>query len=313
MIVLKFNQAAQDYLLNSVYNEIKRRIEDVLSDKKINRGTEKKRNKLNVTLSKQLEKYLCTLLVDNNLNRLILGNPKFLQNEIKKIEKDVPKGICRNKNGNKPFDHIILTSIFLDFGYGNQNFDKKTFIDLLEIETCPYCNRSYIYTLDKDKKIKPEIDHFYPKTIYPFLAASFYNLIPSCQTCNGLSVKGAIDTFNEDVVNPYLINHDQFKFTYDLKSMSLFNPISTKGSIKVRFVKRIKENDDLFKLSELYEKHEDHVLELIIKSQLQYSESYRKYLKKYKRLNFSDSEIDRLITGNYTRSEERRVGKECPM
>jgi hypothetical protein len=75
----------------------------------------------------------------------------------------------------------------------------------------------------------------------------------------------------------------------------LFNPISTKGSIKVKLAERIEKNDELFKLSEFYEKHEDHVLELIIKSQLEYSKKYRDYLSSYNGLHFSDSEIDRLI------------------
>jgi hypothetical protein len=54
----------------------------------------------------------------------------------------------------------------------------------------------------------------------------------------------------------------------------------------------------------LYEKHEDHVLELIYKSQIQYSEKYREHLTKFPRLNLSDSEIDRMIIGNFAELDE---------
>lgn len=55
----------------------------------------------------------------------------------------------------------------------------------LNIRTCPYCNRQYTFTIDnKHTKTAPEYDHFYDKAHYPLLAVSFYNLIPSCHTCN---------------------------------------------------------------------------------------------------------------------------------
>ncbi|TCL67476.1 hypothetical protein EV196_10232 [Mariniflexile fucanivorans] len=44
--------------------------------------------------------------------------------------------------------------------------------------------------------IKPELDHYYPKSLYPYFGVSFYNLIPSCQSCNGLGVKGENDPFS---------------------------------------------------------------------------------------------------------------------
>jgi len=31
-----------------------------------------------------------------------------------------------------------------------------------------------------------EMDHYYPKADYPYLAISIFNLVPSCPTCNGI-------------------------------------------------------------------------------------------------------------------------------
>jgi hypothetical protein len=52
------------------------------------------------------------------------------------------------------------------------------------------------FTLNKSKELMPEIDHFYPKDKYPFLAVSFFNLIPSCLTCNGLSAMSNTDSYS---------------------------------------------------------------------------------------------------------------------
>ena len=61
------------------------------------------------------------------------------------------------------------------------------------IVTCPYCNHNYIlYDNRSDdgqgKLNTAQLDHYYPKAKYPILAASFFNLIPSCPNCN--HVKG---------------------------------------------------------------------------------------------------------------------------
>ena len=205
-------------------------------------------------------------------------------------------GIHRaKKNVKSEFcDYYILFSIFVDHGYSDEHFEKLKFIEAMNIDTCPYCNRNYIYSLHKKGKIKPEIDHFYPKGIYPFLAASFYNLIPSCQTCNGFGGKGSEDTFKRKVTSPYLIAHTDFLFSYKPISMGYINPISSKGSIEVTLRSKHGQNVNLFKLDKLYNKHEDHVLELIVKSQLEYSDEYRKYLNEYDGLSFSKEEIDRM-------------------
>ncbi len=61
---------------------------------------------------------------------------------------------------------------------------------------------------------------------------------------------------------------------------------------------------NIFKLDKLYEQHSDHVIERVIKSKVAYSKQYRDYLKSYTELKFSDSEIDRMILGNYANKTE---------
>ena len=56
-------------------------------------------------------------------------------------------------------------------------------IEALGIRTCVYCNVQYALTVNHSKGMF-ELDHRYPKSEYPFLCTSFFNLQPSCPSCN---------------------------------------------------------------------------------------------------------------------------------
>jgi hypothetical protein len=77
------------------------------------------------------------------------------------------------------------------------------------VNVCTYCNCQYIFTINKPKGkelehiVRPELDHWFNKELYPLLSLSFYNLIPSCHFCNS-SVKRN-DLFSLVThVHPYL-------------------------------------------------------------------------------------------------------------
>lgn len=78
------------------------------------------------------------------------------------------------------------------FKYGALNYKKSCQKEStaywlqrqLGVKVCPYCNRMYTTTLFGEEKIRPDFDHFYPKSKYPYLAVSLFNLIPSCSMCN---------------------------------------------------------------------------------------------------------------------------------
>lgn len=73
-------------------------------------------------------------------------------------------------------------------------WDAYKFCKGLNVSVCPYCNRQYIFTVAEHEErqrdgnvtcyVRPELDHFYPKDIYPYLSCNLYNLIPSCSVCN---------------------------------------------------------------------------------------------------------------------------------
>ncbi|MFT0714631.1 hypothetical protein [Flagellimonas lutimaris] len=243
--------------------------------------------------------YLNYLLNNDNLKNLILTKPEDYNGLIAGISAAHPNFVVPNSNEN-----LILRNVFIAHGYEHSDFDKLEFLKRINIDTCPYCNRGYIYYLSKSGEIKPQIDHFYPKNLYPFLALSFYNLIPSCQTCNGFGAKEGKDPNVENLVNPYLIENHNFKFTHRIKHINFLNPLYDKNSIEVKFRHHLAGHTGVFKLDKLYQQHSDHVLELVIKSKVSYSGKYRSYLKSFKGLEFNESEIDRMILGNYSREDE---------
>jgi|GEM_PF-2019699 len=199
--------------------------------------------------------------------------------------------------------NILLKNIFLEHAY--EQLDKYQFIKNIDIDTCVYCNRNYIYYSDTDEIIKPQIDHFYPQSRYPFMGVSFFNLIPACQTCNGPNVKGNKCPNEENMVLPYLLTNDVTVFDYDITGVDLIS--SLKDVDKIAFTvghPSIAGNMTAFKLDDFYQKHKDHVCELILKSKLEYSEQYCDYLNNYNGLNFTDSDIDRMLIGNYTQLDE---------
>jgi len=170
----------------------------------------------------------------------------------------------------------------------------------LNLKTCPYCNRNYTFVVDSDNgKLRPELDHFYPKSIYPFLAVSFYNLIPSCPICN--HTKG--NKVKKDLDNPYDIETNNYRFTYTPNNID-FTIVEKEKYNFDSFDIELKGNESnikLFKLIELYKQHKDIVQELLIKKAY-YPESYIEELEKSFR--FSKDEIYRYLLGNYNKEED---------
>jgi len=88
--------------------------------------------------------------------------------------------------------------------------------------TCVYCNRQYTFNIVKDKGkndderiARAELDHWFPKSLFPLMSLSYYNLIPCCKVCNS-SVKSDTIWQLETHVHPYITTavEPTFKFRY---------------------------------------------------------------------------------------------------
>ncbi|WP_017258885.1 HNH endonuclease family protein [Pedobacter arcticus] len=287
------NNAEQHYLALS--DQLQARLRNIIKSRKVTI------NKVKYSVDNVLLVYLKNLQTEANLKELITARPEKFRSIIKKLRTRIPNILDSTSDANR-----VLYNLFIKSSYDHESFKKLEFIERIGMDTCAYCNRTYTFSLEKKNKIKPEIDHFMPKSKYPFLGVSYYNLIPSCQVCNGLDTKNQNDPRAFGVRNPYEIKHSDFIFRYELKTGNVLNTLTDPESITLSFSKKINGNLKMFKLQELYDKHRDHVVELIILSKSKYVENYRKYLRQYKKkgLKFSDNEIDRMIMGNYVSEKE---------
>lgn len=301
MVPLKINNSYPEIHYENIKFNLLNQIERVLNDDGIKKRPKNGINYI-IEFSEQLEQDLESFISDheNKLKPLITVHTDLLERWIKILITKRPNYFNKWHD-----DNLVLRNIFIDNAYDSKSFDKWEFINTINVSTCSYCNRNYIYTTHKNKDIKPEIDHFYPKSKYPLLGLSYFNLIPSCKSCNGFGAKEEKDPFDENLVNPYLLKYDDFVLSHRIKNIAIINPLSGKSDVEVFFKKSLPGHLSVFNLKELYELHYDHAIELIIKRNLKYSKKYREYLSSYKGLQFSKYEIDRMILGNYSLEKEQ--------
>lgn len=178
-------------------------------------------------------------------------------------------------DGSKEDD--ILKQLF-DYKHFSTRKVIKQILRIMNVDVCPYCNRQYIFTLE-DKNVRAQLDHYYPKDKYPYLAISIYNLIPCCSICN--IAKSNLDTKEKPILYPY-----KEEFPDDM----VFN--IKVNEIKKDYVKVIQGVSDHFKvIIENIEKDEvakNQVEKLHIDDLYNEHKSYIQHLLKTKYLNNPD-------------------------
>lgn len=172
------------------------------------------------------------------------------------------------------------------FGYDHfssrkpKKWNAYIFCQKIGVDVCPYCNRQYIFTVKNPKSniARPEIDHFYPKSKYPYLSCSLYNFVPSCHICNHLKSNNY-----KDIMYPYeeeFGDDGKFKIHFadntDFDAGFLTNPESIKVNIKPskhedEKRKKIKTSISVFHLEEMYNNHKLDLNDLL--------QRYRNYSK----------------------------------
>lgn len=223
----------------------------------------------NDTAVAERQKNFFDLLIQNNaffLKRIIVSRPDHygeLQIEIagQINSSDLFIGTPGNYS-QTPFGKLLSEKIFDYSAFRSSEFCKKLLTRIgFDNATCPYCNNRKldIVAISKDcpseTKLKAyyDIDHFYPKSLNPYFAVSFFNLIPACHDCNSAE-KRNIPFSIATHIHPYYESFDDFyKFEVPTESLN-GEPLS------VILIKSIKNKthdrtiDDL-KLLERYQKN----------------------------------------------------------
>ena len=265
---------------NFHYNYVSKVFNDAIKNKSI------RRNNQLVNLPNCFLSFL-----SNNFDELISGEPKRLleihQEFIKLTFPDI--------------ETKIIKEFLLETGY--KNFKNKEFLNLLNIDTCIYCNKNYTLQYDLETNhARAELDHWFPKNDFPILALSLYNLIPSCHSCN--HIKGASKDYDwlkalENQNHPYCDKND-FSFSYDYKT---YNDLSIK--IKVEKDSKTDKTLKFNKTEEVYNAHSNKELKDLLDLRYKYSENYIDILihETFKGV-MSKEEVYRMIFGIEIKEED---------
>lgn len=176
----------------------------------------------------------------------------------------------------------------------NRHWNPYTLIFMTGLRVCPYCNRQYItpvYT--KGGKIRADLDHFLPKSEYPYFSMSLQNLVPSCKFCNS-SVKGA-DEYGFELLNPYSDPIDEhIKFYINPGAV---DKLDVKVSGPPSYKKKSENYLDLFKIKTQYSYHKNVVNELLLKRRIYTNEYIDDLYQNYRQYFSNEEELKELIYG----------------
>jgi hypothetical protein len=256
--------------------------------------------------------------VDDHLDDILGGQPKVIE----KIEKDL-RDIYQAWGQTEQAELENLFRFIFDYdGWsGHQKCGSAiwTPYDLAreyDLKVCPYCNRQYTSTVWKEKGegvIRPDFDHFFNQLKHPVLSLSFYNLIPSCSSCNS-RLKGKEEFSLGTHMHPLFEGFDDDeRFSYDYtKTDGRLGEIENSVRIKWREPKtlisderrqKIVKHQKVFSIEAIYQEHRDIVSELIAKAK-NYPPVLFDELRAVFGLKFTKSDVARLFLGNYVGLEQ---------
>lgn len=281
---------------------------------------------------------------------LLIGRPPALRkvrNNIESAKSKIHKDEYQKEGVKNRLTSIFNYNAFVDSYLPKWGAYKL--VQLLDTRACAYCNRLFTFTLDKvdsartfnktkDNKVKrkilknitssktrPELDHFYPKAKFPYLALAIYNLVPSCHICNS-NLKGSRNVDFDKLINPFEDDFDEIirlkaclRNEADIQKMidngkligsvkdyfgtQLFSGKLESFDIKFDRVnlqdtvnnEKAEKHIDLYALEELYDMHKDHASR-IIKNAIRHGEASAKDIfSRHKGLFHSECEAKSAI------------------
>lgn len=125
---------------------------DVFISDSVNKSTKDQIDTNRSTLT-HLENEYITKVQDNSLFEILRGIPASLSVTKESLVSYYDNRMLKRPNARIFYDWLILSAPF---------------------NICPYCNVKTVKT----------IDHFLPKSEYPYLSVTPVNLVPSCRDCN---------------------------------------------------------------------------------------------------------------------------------
>lgn len=262
------------------------------------------RDKVKLLLEERYE-FLYNIFYDDTGKVLKENVKEFLLSDRQKMKELMIKSPTVNEKDSK----ILQNEIFRYDTFSKRN-SAYEILEKLQVNVCPYCNRQYTFTLVGDS-VRPQFDHYYPKSKYPYLAISLYNLIPCCGICN--LAKETLDTLKKPILYPYEEEFgEEIKFVVQEDTLRAMQGFSDEFSIKIKatftedneLMKKINTQVEELKLERLYNKHKDYIQDLVKNSYINSQERIDELLKKFPGLYNSKEEMQRVLMMNYVEKED---------
>lgn len=274
----------------------------------------------NTKYPKTVSEAVKTPVYEDRLRMLLVGKHDEM------IEGNRRKSIVKiiEKIGKIEETSCLLNKVFLYKNF-SRSVGAKKLLKELGITACPYCNRMFISTIERNQAddgwngTRAQFDHYFCKSIYPYLAVNFYNLIPSCGLCNTLKSKH--DTYEKPMLYPYDDEMGQeyvfFAYPSDDDWGAFFeNLIDHKKNINLKIVpkpeviykntgisyfdrikleERLEMTKKTLHLNDLYDIHADYA-ENILRTGYFFNESYIKMLnERFPEMKFSVQDVKEFM------------------
>lgn len=253
-----------------------------------------------------LHSYESFVSIKGEFEKAIGEDPVSDKNIIKLLESGHAK---KEKRKNEEQDEKQNKEKICGFADLYKNFsdtDKAyKILETLGVKVCPYCNRQYTFTVKEKgkegkegKKARPQFDHFFAKSDYPYFALSIYNLIPSCPACN----QGKNNTSYEKFLYPFEESFEDKEIFFQVSNIC--EKLLKQGKLDIELVSMgdhdeiIKQYNDSFKINLLYNEHSENVSELLYKNYVFNEDTIESIYHSYSELFNSQSELKQLIFGN---------------
>ncbi|MBJ9660707.1 hypothetical protein [Burkholderia gladioli] len=156
-----------------------------------------------------------------SLRVVLLGTPAEIEAFASDVVDNFPKFsaymVSRKKsvypNHRKHKNTLAIINACLDYEWFSRQtngWGAYALVEAYRLRICPYCQANHINLHVKRAKgargsaafqLRPPLDHYLPKSVYPYLAVSLNNLVPSCAQCNS-GVKTAGDPRGKGFVHP---------------------------------------------------------------------------------------------------------------
>lgn len=194
------------------------------------------------------------------------------------------------------------------------------FVKKLGIKSCVYCNAQYAVaakkgTTGRGKAFRSTytIDHYLPKSEYPYLATSFFNLYPSCSTCNQMKSKKA--PLFEMYIKPTdpIVLRNPFAFRLDKHSFVKYSMTGQAEDLVVKFETRnglpagavgAAEYEKYFHVEKLYANYCDTVEEVIWKYRMYNKAGRQALMDGFAEVLPHKVDWNRFVLGNYAKEKD---------